>query len=89
MNQKLKHHYFNNTNHGGCGGNKSGAMISGDHCRLLIRMCQRFVVWKLGIGDDFFMSKGIALKTTDALIEDDVIEEDGLECGYLQSHCSR
>jgi hypothetical protein len=31
MNQKLKHFYFNNTNHGGCGGNSTGVMVTGDH----------------------------------------------------------
>ena len=54
MNQKLKHFYFNNTNHGGHAGNKNGNMISGEHCRPLMRLCQRFTMWQLGIGDQFF-----------------------------------
>lgn len=56
MNQKLKHFYFNNTNHGGCGGNSKGAMLRGDHVRPLMRMCQRFIMWRLGHGDAFFVS---------------------------------
>lgn len=51
LNQKLNHFHFNNTNHGGCGGNKSGSMITGDHVRPLMRMCLRFLMWKLGLGD--------------------------------------
>lgn len=54
LNQKLKHFYFNNTNHGGCGGNQSGSMVTGDHVRPLMRMCLRFLMWKLGLGDAFF-----------------------------------
>lgn len=70
MHQKLKHLYFNNTNHGGCGGNKNGAMITGEHARPLMRLCQRFVMWKLGLGDAFFLAK-----TLPWLDDDDVDEE--------------
>jgi hypothetical protein len=62
LNQLLKHYYFNNTNHGGASGiggkNSVGlytnGVISGNHCRPLMLLCQRSVMWKLGIGDAFF-----------------------------------
>jgi hypothetical protein len=65
MNQLLKHYYFNNTNHGGSNGNGgkdsnglySNGTISGEHCLPLMRFCQRFLMWKLGLGDDYFESK--------------------------------
>ncbi|CAB9505987.1 hypothetical protein SEMRO_250_G098940.1 [Seminavis robusta] len=60
MNQKLKHFYFNNTNHGGCAGNSNGDMIRGDHVRPLMRMCQRSLMWRLGHGDAFFQTQTIA-----------------------------
>jgi hypothetical protein len=60
----LKHYYFNNTNHGGSYGNGgkstdgtySCATVSGDHCRPLMRLCQRSLLWKLGIGESYFNS---------------------------------
>lgn len=78
MHQKPKHFHFNNANHGGCCGNKNGAVVSGDHCRPLMRMCQWFMMWKLGIGDAFFMSWGIALDAIDS-----IVEEDGIEHGEI------
>lgn len=57
MNQKLKHFHFSDTNHGGCGRN-AGEMLAGDHVCPLMRMCQRFIVWKLGLGDAFFINCG-------------------------------
>lgn len=54
MNQKLKHFYFNNTNHGGCAGGRDGGIITNDHLRPLMRMCQRFVMWRMGFGERFF-----------------------------------
>jgi hypothetical protein len=62
LNQLLKHFYFNNTNHGGAAGNGgknsvglyTNGVISGNHCRPLMLLCQRSVMWKLGIGDAFF-----------------------------------
>lgn len=57
MNQKLKHFYFNNTNHGGSYGNSNSAMVTGEHVLPLMRMCLRFVLWKLGIGDMYFCNK--------------------------------
>ena len=59
-NQKLKYFYFHNTNHGGCGGNKPGA-VSGDHVMPLMKMVQRSVMWTLGFGDTFF--RGTVAKT--------------------------
>ncbi|CAB9529733.1 hypothetical protein SEMRO_2605_G332420.1 [Seminavis robusta] len=59
MNQKLKHFYFNNTNHGGCAGSSNGDMIRGDHVRPLMRMCQRSLMWRLGHGDAFFETQTI------------------------------
>ena len=55
LNQKLKHFYFHNTNHGGCTGN-TGDMLRGDHVRPLMRMCQRFIMWRLGFGNAFFQN---------------------------------
>jgi hypothetical protein len=62
LNQLLKHFYFNNTNHGGAAGNGgktingtyTNEVISGDHCRPLMQLCQRTIMWKLGIGDSYF-----------------------------------
>jgi hypothetical protein len=62
FNQLLKHYYFNNTNHGGSSGNGgkdsngeySHSAATGDHCRPLMRLCQRNIMWKLGFGDSFF-----------------------------------
>lgn len=79
MNQKLKHFYFNDTNHRGCGGNKNGAVVSDNHVLPLVRMCQRFVMWKLGIGDAFFMSKKVIIEQT----KEGTIEEDRFEFGEL------
>jgi hypothetical protein len=49
LNQMLKHFYFNNTNHRGAYGNGgksadgtySQIIVCGDHCRPLMRLCQR------------------------------------------------
>jgi hypothetical protein len=65
MNQLLKHYYFNNTNHGGSNGNGgkdaegefTKSTIIGDHCRPLMKLCQRTIMWKLGLGDSYFQSK--------------------------------
>jgi hypothetical protein len=62
FNQLLKHYYFNNTNHGGSLGNGgkdqngeySHGTVSGDHCYPLMRLCQRNIMWKLGLGDTYF-----------------------------------
>jgi hypothetical protein len=56
LNQKLKYFYFHNTNHGGCGGNKAGA-LSGDHVLPLMRLLQRSIMWDLGHGELFFRSE--------------------------------
>ena len=72
MNQLIKHFYFNNTNHGGSTGNggkdKDGSYsnltVSGDHCRPLMRLCQRSIMWRLGHGDAFFEEKLIDQKTS-------------------------
>ena len=73
LNQKLKHFYFNNTNHGGCSGS-SGPMQRGDHIRGLMRMCQRFIVWRLGLGTAFFENIN-----TQAITSEDNDEEIGLD----------
>jgi hypothetical protein len=65
MNKLLKHYYFNNTNHGGSYGNGGKAAdgsytcgtVSGDHCRPLMRLCQRTIMWTLGLGDTYFENK--------------------------------
>jgi hypothetical protein len=65
MNKLLKHFYFNNTNHGGSYGNGgktadgsySCSTVSGDHCRPLMRLCQRSIMWTLGMGDAYFENK--------------------------------
>jgi hypothetical protein len=62
LNQLIKHFYFNNTNHGGSAGNGGknsvgqyvNGTISGDHCRPLMRLCQRSMMWKLGLADAYF-----------------------------------
>jgi hypothetical protein len=65
LNQLLKHYYFNNTNHGGSNGNggkdangeyMNGTVI-GNHCKPLMKLCQRTIMWKLGLGDAYFDSK--------------------------------
>jgi hypothetical protein len=70
VNQLLKHYYFNNTNHGGSAGNGGKdsdgnytcTTISGDHCRPLMRLCQRSVMWKLGLGEAYFLNREIEKK---------------------------
>jgi hypothetical protein len=65
MNKLLKHFYFNNTNHGGSYGNGGKtaegtygcSTVSGDHCRPLMRMLQRSIMWTLGLGDAYFENK--------------------------------
>lgn len=65
MNQMIKHYYFNNTNHGGSLGNGgkdedgkySKRVGSGDHCLPLMRLCQRNIMWKLGLGDAYFLNR--------------------------------
>lgn len=54
LNQKLKHCHFNNTNHGGCLGNKNSGMVSGEHALPLLKLCQRSAMCKLGLGEVFF-----------------------------------
>jgi hypothetical protein len=62
LNQLIKHFYFNNTNHGGSAGNGGknavgqyvNGIISGDHCRPLMRLCQRSIMWKLDLGNAYF-----------------------------------
>jgi hypothetical protein len=59
LNQLLKHYYFNNTNHGGSvgnGGKSNGSILSGDHCRPLLKLCKRSLMGKLGFGDTYFQS---------------------------------
>jgi hypothetical protein len=65
LNQMIKHYYFNNTNHGGslgiegkdADGKFGNKVVSGDHCLALIRLCQRALMWKLGLGDAYFINK--------------------------------
>ncbi len=59
LNQLLKQFYFNNTNHGGSLGNSNGDMIKGEHCKPLIRLCQRRTMWLLGLGDTFFEDEDV------------------------------
>ena len=85
LNQLLKHYYFNNTNHGGSSGNGgkdvsgiySNATESGDHCRPLMRLCQRSMMWKLGYGDAYFENKHYKKST------DEETEDVNLEFGIL------
>lgn len=75
LNQLLKHYYFNNTNHGGaagnggknCTGQYTNAVISGDHCRPLMLLCQRSIMWKLGVGDSYF--KGMQIEKKNNLLD--------------------
>jgi hypothetical protein len=79
LNQLIKHYYFNNTSHGGSAGNGGqnsvgqyvNGTISGDHCRPLMRLCQRSMMWKLGLGDAYFqqtimnkLNEKIAMKSS-------------------------
>jgi hypothetical protein len=65
LNQMIKHYYFNNTNHGGSLGNGGkdqngkfrNKVISGEHCLPLMRLCQRKLMWILGLGDAYFLNK--------------------------------
>jgi hypothetical protein len=62
LNKLIKHFYYNNTNHGGSYGNggkdENGIYnkktVSGQHCFPLMKFCQRFMMWKLGYGDQYF-----------------------------------
>jgi hypothetical protein len=75
LNQLLKHYYFNNTNHGGACGNGgknhdglyTNGVISGNHCRPLMLLCQGSIMWKLGIasGDAYF--ENISTRTINEL----------------------
>jgi hypothetical protein len=88
LNQLLKHYYFNNTNHGGAAGNggKSNAglytygVISGDHCRPLMLLRQRSIMWKLGFGDQYFEDK-VTIAKYDAIhmMEDNEITEQDIK----------
>jgi hypothetical protein len=77
----LKHYYFNNTNHGGAAGNGgkninglyTNGVISGDHCRPLMRLCQRSIMWKLGMGQHYFEEN--ALKESIIPLDGEITEE--------------
>ena len=71
LNQKLKHFYFNNTNHGGSCGNE---MLRGDHVKPLMRMCQRFIMWRLGLGTSFFQYNGDSDCDSDSVNSDTINE---------------
>ena len=66
LNQLLKQFYFNNTNHGGSLGNSSGDMIKGEHCKPLIKLCQRRTMWLLGLGDTFFEDEDVIKEMEEA-----------------------
>ena len=57
LNQKGKHYYFNNTNHGSSFGNSTNATI-GNHMQPVMAMYQRFTMWRLGFGRVFFLYGG-------------------------------
>jgi hypothetical protein len=84
LNQLLKHYYFNNTNHGGASGNGgkstvglyTNGVISGDHCRPLMLLCQRSIMWKLGVGDLYFRDKEINIKNCSSGEKEPSIEEE-------------
>ena len=54
LNQKIKHYYFNNTDMGGCIGGKHGEGQTGRHTLPLMKMFQRCVMWRTGLGEAFF-----------------------------------
>ena len=56
MNQLVKSFYFNNTNHGGSGGNSKGRMEKGEHCVPLMRLHMRRIMWLTGKADEFFLN---------------------------------
>jgi hypothetical protein len=90
LNQLLKHYYFNNINHGGSYGNggKSAdgsyslATSCGDHCRPLMRLCQQSLMWKLGIGDTFFLSREHSRQVTTSQTVDNNKEQCGEICMF-------
>jgi hypothetical protein len=85
LNQMIKHYYFNNTNHGGSLGNGGkdadgkfkNKVVSGDHCLPLMRLCQRTLMWKLGLDDAYFLNKENDNSHTNI-----VISEENMECDY-------
>ena len=87
LNQKTKHYYFNNTNHGGNQGNKNGGMVCGNHLLPIMKMWQRWYMWRLGLGDAFFMplpeiTADNPVENVDAAVEEDLellAMEEGLE----------
>jgi hypothetical protein len=80
LNQLLKHYYFNNTNHGGAAGNGgksntgmyTNGVISGDHCRPLMLLCQRSIMWKLGIGTKYFEENDTIEKNNSLNVMDEI-----------------
>jgi hypothetical protein len=87
FNQLIKHFYFNNTNHGGSAGNGGknscgqyeNGTISGDHCRPLMRLCQRTIMWKLGLGDAYFQKGKNNHGETENSFDLDDWDEDAME----------
>jgi hypothetical protein len=85
LNQMIKHFYFNNTNHGGSSGNGGKGsdgtfnqnVVSGNHCLPLMRLCQRNLMWKLKLGDAYFLNKEInrVSKTKVGTDEDNMVIE--------------
>ena len=76
LNQKIKHYYFNNTDMGGCIGGKHGEGQTGRHTLPLMKMFQRCVMWRTGLGEAFFYEG-----TTGPGF--DLIEEEGQELEEL------
>jgi hypothetical protein len=102
LNQLLKHYYFNNTNHGGSAGNGGknsvglyvNGTICGDHCRPLMRLCQRSMMWKLGLGDAYFQKTMSNCEEQQDLsssaytqLEPDSELEDTTENDYMEMQC--
>ena len=56
LNQKIKQFYLKNTNHGGFTGKGETATI-GEHMMPIMRMFQRFIMWKSGLGQAYFMAE--------------------------------
>jgi hypothetical protein len=87
LNLLLKHYYFNNTNHGGAAdngdkksvGQYTNEVISGDHCRSRMLLCQRSIMWKLGVGDSYFKDMKINRKNKLLDVMDPNEPEDNME----------
>ena len=93
LNQKIKHFYFHNTNHGGSKGNGGKSadepiVVTGDHIKPIMRMLSRYIIilWRLGLGDIFFLQKDcVQQESKETSGMDDVpMNSPGVERTYVE-----